>query len=350
MTETFRYRHRSEIERTEWDALADSSSEAWLWHRSDFIDAQLTWPGRHDVSFGVFDADDALCAVMPMWCANARMLRVMQRRYMRSAGLACAPGLAPIKRRELCESVAEYLTNLLEEEDAEHLGVSLSPLAPCVRPPNTPRTNPLFAVGLANASIETWMVDLSQPADKIRKRYTDRARRSLRRAARSDHKLRPAAGCRDLETYYGLHCDTFTRSGGDIEPFDYYRIIFERFVPAGLSRLLFFERDGRVIAGHNTAIYKDAAHYWTGASLPEPDGANHTLFDNQIIAAREHGCAIYETGEACINRGDAKEQGMSEYKRSFGAELMPFYGGRMHSSHLKHRLYRAARELAGRED
>jgi len=345
----FQCRERGEIDRGQWDALVDASGEAWLWHRADFIEAQSTWPGRRDVSFGVFDSRGVLCAAMPIWCGTTRMARVISRRYMRSAGLACVPSLQQDRRKELYRCVTQHLTELLDREDAEHLGVTLSPLTPFVRPPIAPTINPLLAIGLSDASAHTWVVDLTEPADTIRSRYTGGVRHSLRRAGRSPYVLREASGGRDLETYYRLHHDTFSRSGGEIEPFEYYRIIFERFIPSGLARVVFFERDGRVIAGHNTAIYKDAAHYWTGASVADPDGANHTLLDSQIIAARERGLSLYETGVACINRGDAKERGISEYKRSFGATLAPVHAGRLRADRWKFRLYRAARELSGRE-
>ena len=92
--------------------------------------------------------------------------------------------------------------------------------------------------------------------------------------------------------------------------------------------LVFGERGGEVVAAQNTGLYKRGAIYWTGASISEKEGGeNRLLFDAQIMAAREDGCLRYETGQAFVNSADSKEAGLSRFKRSFGAELFPFYRG-----------------------
>ena len=91
------------------------------------------------------------------------------------------------------------------------------------------------------------------------------------------------------------------------------------------------EACGCVAGGGQGAVIIDkalGAIYWTGASISEKEGGeNRLLFDAQIMAAREDGCLRYETGQAFVNSADSKEAGLSRFKRSFGAELFPFYRG-----------------------
>jgi len=348
MTAPFDIRPRAGIDRDQWDAFAEASDEAWLWHRADLIDAMTTWPAnRLDLSFGIVDQRGALCAIVPLYLAFHRAARVIPHRYIHGlGGPACAKGLATGLRQKLLDRVHEQIVSLMASHDAERAELRISALTPAMRGPKAPRVNPLVLAGFENTQGETWTIDLGPSAEAIRARYFDGTRYELRRAAKTPYSLREASGNRDLEIYYGLHLQTYARTGAVPHPINYFRIIFERFIPRGLCRILFFERGGEAVAAQNTAIYKGGAYYWTGASATgKSGGENRVLADDQIMHARARGCTIYETGEAFVNSGDAKRHGLSNYKRSFGAELTPYYGGRLLAPQWKFRLLRAARGL-----
>jgi lipid II:glycine glycyltransferase (peptidoglycan interpeptide bridge formation enzyme) len=168
----------------------------------------------------------------------------------------------------------------------------------------------------------------------------------LRKASQFDIRLREAAGPKDIDIYYRLHLETYSRTAAKPHPLEYFQAIFEKFQPRGLARILFAERRGDVVAAQNTGRYKAGAVYWTGASISEKEGGeNRLLFDAQIMAARDDGCARYETGQAFVNSTDAKELGLSRFKRSFGAEMHPFYRGVLHSKRRSFRLLWGLREM-----
>jgi hypothetical protein len=339
-----RVRTRAEVPQTEWDAFADASSEAWLWHRSDLIAAQTFWPGRSDASFAVCDGADRVLAVMPLHRTRARIARSVDIvRFNSLGGHACADMLQPDCRSDVLSAMEAELNLLMRREGAFSCELQIAPLTPCLRDPGRGAGNPALALGFADCSTHTWMVDLSRPADEIRRNYSALTRRELRRSQSRSITIREAHGSRDLETYYRLHLETYGRTGARPFPIAYFQAIFETCVPARLARILFAERAGTVVAAQNTAVYKKGAVYWTGASATDKAaGENRMLFDAQIMAARSAGCVRYETGEAFPETASEKERGLSQFKRSFGASLEAYYRGMRPASNP---LFRALWEL-----
>ena len=329
MRGALRVRTRAEIPRAEWDAFADASSEAWLWHRSDLIGAQTFWPGRSDSSFAVCDGADRILALMPLHRTRARIARSIDIvRFNSLGGHACADWLRPDCRSDVLSTIETELHARMRRERAVSFELQIAPLTPSLRDPRHGADNPALALGLADCSTHTWMVDLARPADEIRRNYSSLTRRELRKSESRRITIREAQGSRDLETYYRLHLETYGRTGARPFPINYFQAIFETCIPARFARILFAERAGTVVAAQNTAVYKQGAVYWTGASATDKGaGENRMLFDAQIMAARSAGCLRYETGEAFPETASAKERGLSQFKRSFGASLEAYYRG-----------------------
>ena len=340
MSPPIQIRPRFEIGREQWDALVDASDEAWLWHRSDLIEALALWPGCQDASFALLDGRGTLLAVMPLHRTMVRVAHVVPFVRLSSlGGPACVVKLPAHDRAKVLSALRDHLLQLIADSNALAVEVQIAPLTPCLKGPVAPKVNPLLFAGFENTQTETWMLDLTRMPDEIRRRYADLTRHKLRKASRTQFRLREAAGPKDIDTYYRLHLETCARTGARPHPECYFQAIFERFAPNGLARILFLERRGEVVAAQNTALYKGGALYWTGASLSARDGGdNRLLLDAQIMAARDSGCTHYETGQAFVTPRTAKERGLSDFKRSFGAELHPFYRGLLQSSRLSFRI------------
>jgi hypothetical protein len=342
MSAAFEIRPRSDVGRERWDAFVDASDQAWLWHRWDLIDALALWPGYRDESYAVVDGQGRLLAVMPLHRIVTRVAGLMPVVRLSSlGGPACVSGDRP---DNTLSALRNHLLQLLADNDALSADAQIAPLTPSLEGQGA--INPLIAAGFANTQTVTWMVDLAPTPDEIRRRYSELTRRELRKALQSDIRVREAAGTKDLEIYYRLHRETYARTGAKPHPIGYFQAIFEKFQPQGFARILFAERQGDVVAAQNTGRYKAGAVYWTGASISEKEGGeNRILFDTQIMAARDDGCTRYETGQAFVNSSDTKELGLSRFKRSFGAEMRPFYRGVLHSQRLGFRVLRGLREM-----
>jgi lauroyl/myristoyl acyltransferase len=345
MADQFEFRPRLEIAPAVWNEFADSSDEAWLWHRTELIDAQTQFPGSRDESFAVVDSRGGIRAIMPLHLRSKRILGIVPHCVLYSAGgLACLGGLSAVARRKTEQAVQQHLLGLMNAYDAARVQARRAALTPSLYGGARLQSSPLLMVGFENTSIGTWVVDLNASQADIRARYIRDSLRQMRKLAETSYSLREASGDEDLRSFYELHLKTYNRSDGMPDPYGYYRLIFERLLPAGLARMLFLERDGRLIAAQLSAFYKRGAIFLSGASADDKiGGENRVLFDNQIMTARDRRCLYYETGEF-YNGLDRKEYGISEFKRSFGAELVVWHESTL-LGRRKFRVMRALRQL-----
>jgi hypothetical protein len=341
MTAAIQFRSRAEIDRNEWNAFVDGNDEAWLWHRSEFIDARSLWSATSDVSFGALDARNVLLAVVPLYIIRgfryAPTHSETPRWLLCNGGPAVTGAQRPNLRRKVMATLAAHLPELIEKHNARYLEAWIPAQTPFLHGPAALRANPLYHLGFENTSGATWMIDLAPPVKEIRRRYSETTRQILKKADRGPFTLREAAGSRDLETYYDLHLETICRLGSEPEPFEFFQTIFERMLPQKFARIVFFEQGGRVTAANNTAIYKHGAYYWTGASLTEKhDYEGRVLFDDQIVHARESGCMQFEAGQAYVSGEYAPLiRGTSDFKRSFGSALVTWHRGRIRAAESK---------------
>jgi hypothetical protein len=322
---------RADVGREAWDAFVDASPEAWLWHRYDLCEALGHWDHSADASFALRE-DGRLVAVMPLRAITYRRLRLLDACDVESLG---GPAVLEGLGRRLAARVREAA--ILEARERAtgtpmELRVVLPPLAPALRGDDAPRVNPLLELGLENTLTQTWVVDLRPGTDALWEGLEGRARTAVRKAERVGIQVRDARpDTADLDAYEQLHLATCARTGAQPHPRAYFEAIWAHFLSAGLAWILLAEHDGAVVAARNFGVYKGAALTWTAAGLDEagPLGANAMLQWEAMRRLAAEGVEWCETGESFPNAADAKQRGLSEFKRSFGGDLRPFYRGRM---------------------
>jgi hypothetical protein len=342
MSDSFRIIQRKELRRDAWDALADAWDEAWLWHRYDLQEALECWPGSTDESFALADAEGGqVLALVPLRRITRRLARVLPLQVLESlGGVATRNGLGERRRRELLKAAAALLKKKSRDGICVETRVSLPAMAPAWRGENCPRVNPLLEMGCENALTQTWVVDLRGGTEAVWDRMQGRARTAIRKAERAAVTVREATTA-DLHIYYRLHQETYRRTGAIPHAKDYFAMIWERFLAHGLARIWVAELDGEPIAAENFGVFKNAAIYWTGAANFKSLGveANSLLQWTAMQWMIRNGVEWYETGEAFPQFDKGKNKGLSDFKKSFGGSLYPYYKGRLHSGAPWQRAY-----------
>jgi hypothetical protein len=342
---------RRELGRQQWDAFVDSADEAWLWHRYDLQDALAKWRGHSDLSFAILDSrTNEVLALLPIHLVSGKLYRFIPWNTLQSTGGPAIKNKVGDKQRlQVIEFMKKFLVDLARQRGAFEVDMMLTALAPAYRGASCPRVNPLLDfAGCKNTLTQTYMLDLHETDDVLRARYSKGARSELKKFEQEGVEIREARGEDDLATYYQLHMETYGRTGVPPHPIEYFRHIFEVFIPAGFSRVVFLVREGQVMAAQNTALYKRGGLYWTGASRSDKSGGdNRILMQNQIQHARQIGVDWYEVGEAFPNAASGKAKGLNDFKRSFGGALFPVYRGRLVSGRKLHALAEGFRALRG---
>jgi hypothetical protein len=328
---TISIRQRSEIDPLQWDKFVDSSPQAWLWHSWDSQDAIDTWPGKSDLSFAFVDEEQTgeIIAIMPLHKVDQRIANVVRNCILESTGgLAYLPNLSKRQIEIVNKKSMDYILNLANKESAESIDITLTPMAPKYRGINCPRVNPLIDLGFQNISTQTYILELNGSIEPIWKNMEGYCRTHIRKAERSGVIIREANDKKDLEIYYNLHCETYNRTGVKPHPKAYFQKIWDSFVSQGKAKVFFAELDGKVIAADNEAVYKKAISGWTAAGINNiVPGVNNLLHWHAIKWAIENSFEFYECGEGFPGEKRGKRKGLTDFKKSFGGILFPFFRG-----------------------
>lgn len=341
---------RQQVSVVDWDHFVDSNPEAWFWHRTDAINALLTWPGRNDLSFAVFSPDQkTVLAVIPLSIVQRKVLPGFSLSKLESFGSpALLESLPKKQRKKVLETIEAAVLDLKKHYKVWEVHFTIPPLTPAYIGENFAKVNPLLEQGFSNALSQTWVLDLSVSEEEVFRRYSETTRNEIRRLMANPPNIKKVQSIDDMQIYYRLHCETYARTGVPPHPFSYFQNIFENFVKKGFAQILLMEREGSVIAAQNTGFYKGSAFYWTGASVSDKmGGENKYLCHLQIMESRRQGCTHYDMGEAFPHLKSGKAANLSRFKRSLGGELFPFFQGVQWPDALWKRLpmlyYRQAR-------
>jgi len=167
----------------------------------------------------------------------------------------------------------------------------------------------------------SWVVDLSDGVDAVRRRFGKNAMRNVRKAEAAGLRAREGRTEADLRAFYGVYLRTTRKHRGLPHSYRLFASARELLDPLGAFRLSLVERDGEVIAG--------AADFAFG-------GTHEAVFagiDERHIEARPsyalHWWAIrssIEAGLRAIDLGRATPGGtQAQFKAQWGAEPVAEY-------------------------
>lgn len=332
-----------------WDTFVDKCPDAWLLHRRDMLDAFNSWEFNRDISFAI-QREDEIVGVFPLLIKKIPYKRVFNINYLDSAGgLALGGGLSDDERKCARELVKVYLKKLSRKLCSPRITIVKSGLAPILDGKGDLSETGDESLIDANCSTHSYHVDLRKNVEDLWKGMQGRSRTAIRKAEKSGVVVR-AAQCndQDIALYYSLHKETCRRTGVRPHPIAFFETVWEKFLSRGLCAIWFAELDGSVVAACNTGAYKKRAHYWTGASLLSGQrvGANNLLIWTAIKHYKENKYLKFDCGEAFVGGQTGKLKGLSDFKSSFGGDLVPYFKGTIRSESRFINFIVHAREIA----
>jgi len=189
------------------------------------------------------------------------------------------------------------------------------------------------------------ILDIEDDFEKINRLFhKDCIIRSVKKAVRCGVTIRQGCSEQDLKKFYFIHAMTRKRQGFPIQPYEFFKNMWEIMYPQGYFNLLLAELNKRTIAGIVLFKFKDIVSIEHGASIPKylPVRPNHLILWKAIEMACSEGYRYFDFGKT-----PPENKGLLNFKRRWGSKMynLPYFyypqiKGMMslEQSDLKHKL------------
>ncbi len=285
-----------------WPALVARAPQASIFHDPTWIGllrGQYRYPMAAAV---VLDAGGEAVAGLPLALVASRLTG--RRLVALPFSDVCPPLVVPDAAADAREQLAAAVSALRRQRGAPvEIRGALAELAPPV------------------VRFHQHRIDLAPGLDEVTARYASQVRRNIRKAQRLAVEVRRHTGTAALEEFYALHLRTRRRLGVPTQPRAFV-LGLAGLMMAGHGFVSIARLDGRAVAG---AVFLRA-----GAVLTYKYGASdqefqHARPNNLVFAdAIAWGCAE-GLRELDLGRTDLGHEGLSAFKRSWGATEEPLH-------------------------
>jgi len=154
----------------------------------------------------------------------------------------------------------------------------------------------------------------------VAKRASRQQMQNVRTAEKNEVKIVCGNSIKEARGFYRLHCLTRRKHGIPVQPWRFFELLTENLVQKGLGFFLLAYKDetclvsGMFLHFGKTLTYKYSASIEEGLKLRP----NHLLTWTAFQWGCENGFATFDFG-----RADLGDEGLSEYKRRWGADEIP---------------------------
>lgn len=173
-------------------------------------------------------------------------------------------------------------------------------------------------------------------------RMKQKSRYNIRLAEKKGVRIREGEEG-DLPILYDMYTRTSIRDGFVIRPKEYYLMVWQKFIQAGMAIPLVAEVEGEAIAGMVLFWFGKKAWYMHGMSLEKHRDKmpNHLLQWQAMRIAKEHGAAIYDLWGAPEQFTEQDGMwGVYRFKQGLGGEVIRTLGAWDYPARpLLYRLY-----------
>ena len=314
----------------EWDQIVNTSPDAWFYHQ--YEELQLIDEVWHPLQFNFLVQDkDRILAICPLQWHKGSM--VIDSTVMGPAGPAFHKDIDDRERTRVMQFIAAHCKEILQQTQSygvKAIRFFLPPLSQTNLNSWESMENPLLKFGFKDISTQTRIINLDQDEENIFKGFTKGHRSAIHKAEKFPMDIYLAAGQKDIDDYYRLHVETYTRTGVPPHPKPYFDAIWRYMGTKGTSKIFMGRLNGEVIAGTNIAAFNLASLYWTGAYGKKAleIEAGKLIQWTAIRWAKENGFHWHEVGEVFPQESkSSKLGGLTTYKSGFGGDTHLFIKG-----------------------
>jgi lipid II:glycine glycyltransferase (peptidoglycan interpeptide bridge formation enzyme) len=167
-----------------------------------------------------------------------------------------------------------------------------------------------------------YVLDLRKDTKALfRSFHRDCVQRAIKKAKASSVEVVEAQTFDDMKDFYRLHISTRKRLGVPVQPFRFFRNLWETLHPLKMVSLLVAREQGRAIAGVVQLKFKDSVYYKFAAADRQflAKRPNHLIIWSMIQNAVEEGFSYLDFGRTYVG-----DEGLMQWKMRWGTEQKDF--------------------------
>ena len=328
----------NDIDKKLIDNFLKESIFAWFQHSYDWIKYTVNMHKSNsiDLSFVVFQ-NNILVALVPL--VKEPIKNFEDKNQLSMSGFptvypAILSSLSINNVRKLEKIIFKKIFKIIEEQDISYVNIYISPLSDGILKGKI-NANPLLKFGFNDTSISTNILMLNKDILEIFNSFSDTTKNKIRYA--ETNKLHTTIFDQQninsdiFNKYKNIHLDAAGRKTRPEKTWD----IMYQWIKDGKSILAITFKDKKEIAGQIINTFNKKAYFQSGATLPEYStfkGTGHYAHWKIIQYLHSINFTNYEIGWNWYNGiseevADIKMQSISQFKRSFGAEIYPVFRG-----------------------
>jgi hypothetical protein len=165
-----------------------------------------------------------------------------------------------------------------------------------------------------------------EPEALFRSFHKNSIQQTVKKAQNGGIEIRRGDMQRDLEIFYHLHLMTRKKHGVPVQPFRFFRNLWDALAPLEMLTLLLAHHEQKCVAGIIVLWFKGIGYYKYAASDDRflRLRANQLLVWESIRLAIEKGCTIFDFG-----RTSSTNVGLSQYKSRWSTKRVPLHSIRL---------------------
>lgn len=339
----------TELNPSDWDRVCDLSSQAWLYHRSGWIDIETVHNGCINYSFAVSDGVQIL-AIQPLYKTVLGLGTwseiLLHSGIHRHTGLAVIDGVDELLQKSIASLVLKQIHQIATSIDADRIQLNVQTLSPSTFSSDL-KSVPFWmksrtyyyglgfgpsgiapAPGISTACYDQ-VVMLTRSEDKLFSSMDDSSRKAVRKAQ--------SAGLQIVQTsesavadYYSIALKSASRTGEVLSSESYYQDIWNKFSKSGKCFIFIASYQERNVAALFLLIDKNGVSYMGGVSNPEylHLRVNNYIHWAAIKWAKSERYLFYRLGPYFPELPDDWHiSRVARFKTMFGAESIPIIQG-----------------------
>jgi len=168
------------------------------------------------------------------------------------------------------------------------------------------------------------ILDIKDGFEKVKRAISKDIARSKRRAISSGVTIRQGSSEKDLKNFYFMHAMMRRRLGFPIQPYSFFKNMWQALYPQGYFTLFLAEWNKRAIAGIILFKFKRIVSYEFGSPIEKylDKRPNHFLLWRAIEMACTEGYHYFDFGKS-----PPEHKGLLDFKKRWGAKIydLPYF-------------------------